>query len=79
MSKQIKDLTQVVSPALTDVYVCQQGGVTYKATADQILGLISAMTASGTIDGTEVTVVRQAGLNKKATLADIAAYIISQA
>ena len=76
---EIKDFVQVVTPALTDVFVCQQSGVTLKITASQILGLISVMSNAGALAGTETTIVRQSSENKKATLASITDYILEQA
>jgi hypothetical protein len=77
-NKEIKDYVQVVTPALTDVFPCQQGGTTYKQTSDQILSNVAIMTAASALDGTEVTLVRQSGVNKKVTTAVLAAYIIGQ-
>ena len=77
--RQIKDFDTVVTPALTDYFVCQQSGVTKKQTAAQILSNISNMSAASTLDGTETTICRQGGINKKMTLENLAGYIIGEA
>jgi hypothetical protein len=77
--KEIKDYNQVTVPALTDVFACQQSGVTRKQTSSQILSNVANMTAASALGGSEVTVVRQGSANKKVTMAVLANYIIGQA
>ena len=72
--KQIKEYNIVITPALTDLFVCQQAGTTKKQTAAQILSNVSNMSAASTLDGTEISLCRQSGVNKKMTISQLAKY-----
>ena len=77
-TKQITDFTQVTTPAVTDEFLCQQSGVTRKITTSQIIENIDNLDAASALDGTEITICQQSGTNKYVTLADLAAFIISE-
>jgi hypothetical protein len=78
MDKKIIDYDAVLNPALTDYFICQQAGVTKKQTAAQILSNISNMSAATALDGSEITVCRQSGINRKMTISALATYIIGE-
>jgi hypothetical protein len=76
--QEITDYSAVVTPAITDELLCQQGGVTYKITASQIIGNIENLDAASALDGTELVLVQQSGVNMQMTIDDLAAYIVSE-
>jgi hypothetical protein len=74
--KEIKDFDAVATPALADVLVCQQAGVTAKQTVTQIFSNIANLAAASALDGTETVFTRQGGINVKMTVDALAEFII---
>ena len=79
MDKQLKDFDQVVTPDLSDIFVCMQGLSTMKITTAQLFATLTNMSPAATLSGTEITICRQGSTNKKMTLLSLATYIISEA
>ena len=68
----------VVTPTPDDIFICQQGGVTKKITAEQILSNIANFDNAATLTGGETIFCKQGSDSKKITIATLADYIISE-
>lgn len=71
---QLTDKELVVVPNLTDLFYCQQSGVSKRITANQILSNINNFSDASALDGTEIVYIYQ-GSNKRMLVSELVNYI----
>lgn len=74
-NKEIQEFNFVVTPTVDDLFVLQQGGVTYKITTENIFTNIANLADASTLTGGEEIFCAQGDDARKITIDDLADYL----